>query len=338
MSGRTVRWLMSLVHRPRGANDRASLTIVRHHRVYGEHEQPLYRLGVSVAVLEQQLALLARHGLAPLTVAEGLARVAAEPRGRWVAMTFDDGYADNVTRALPALARHGARATFYLTAGLMERRVAPWWDRLVHALEHARTGSARISIAERTLDLEPGDPEGRARALRALLPLLRVAPGEQDARLAALEEGLGVSRPADCELATWSEAARFAEAGMEVGAHTLTHPFLSRLGEAGQRTEIGGSRALVASRLGLTPRGLAYPGGDHDAISIATCEREGFEYAVTTRTGDVAAGAPPYELCRRGLSDGACLGPGGKFSDRLARAELDGAFDHLRGAEKAVAA
>src|SRR6185503_4712210 len=144
VSGRTVRWLMSLAHRPRSAAEGASLTIVRHHRVYAESERPLYRLGVSTRVLEQQLALLARHGLAPLTVSEGLTRLASERRGRWVAMTFDDGYEDNVTRALPLLQRHGAHATFYLTAGLMERRVAPWWDRLTHALEQARVASARV--------------------------------------------------------------------------------------------------------------------------------------------------------------------------------------------------
>src|SRR6185436_1671167 len=198
--------------------------------------------------------------------------------------------------------------------------------------------SARVEVGGQSLDLEPGTPPGRSRALHAMLPLLRVAPSEQETRLAALEAALGTSGLAPCDLADWKHAARLAEDGMEVGAHTLTHPFLSRLGAEAQREEIGGSRALIASRLGVTPRGIAYPGGDHDAVSIAICEREGFEHAVTTRTGDVQAGAARFELRRRGLSDGACLGPGGRFSDRLARAELDGAFDRLRGAAVEAAA
>ena len=337
MSGRTVRWLMSLVHRPRHSPDAARLTIVRHHRVYAEGERPLYRLGVSAAVLEQQLALLARHGLAPLTVSEGLARLASEPRGRWVAMTFDDGYADNVSRALPALTRHGGRATFYLTAGLMEERVAPWWDRLAHVLERSRRDSARVELGGEAVAIAPGEPGGRARALHALLPRLREAPEEQSARLGGVAAALGVDEPARCELATWAEAARLAEAGMEIGAHTLTHPFLSRLGEASQRREIAGSRELIAARLGHAPRGLAYPGGDYDAVSVRITSQAGFEHAVTTRAGDATAGSPRFELLRRGLSEGACLGPGGKFSARLARAELDGAFDGLRGSVEAAA-
>jgi hypothetical protein len=57
-------------------------------------------------------------------------------------------------------------------------------------------------------------------------------------------------------------------------------------------------------------------------------------YAVTTQTGDNRPGAPRYQLRRRGFNEGACLGPGGRFSSRLAMAELDGAFDRLRGAAR----
>lgn len=336
MNGRALRWLMSLVHVPRAA-DGPRLTIVRHHRVYAAGERPLYRLGVSEDVLERQLAWLALHGLAPVTVREGIARLESERRGRWVAMTFDDGYADNVTRALPALRRHGARATFYLTAGLMEDRVAPWWDRLTHALEHARRPSAEVTLGGRRVVVDAAAPEGRAAALAALLPLLRVEPAEQGRRLAALAAALDAPEPAPCALATWEQAAALAEAGMEIGAHTLTHPFLSRLGAAAQRAEIAGSRDLIAARLGVTPRGLAYPGGDHDATSIAACREAGLEHAVTTRAGDAGPRDPRFELRRRGLSEGACLGPGGRFSARLARAELDGAFDRMRGAVEAAA-
>jgi len=319
MSGRMVRWLLALAHVPRGAGPR--LTIIRHHRVYPDGVRALYHLGVSESLLDSQLALLARLGLAPVTVSEGLARLATGAR-RVVAMSFDDGYADNVERALPRLASHGARATFYLTAGLMEERRAPWWDVLAHAIESARAESGLISH------------EARLARLRRELPTLRVAPAAQARALDALRRELGVSREAPCELATWELAARLPESGMEVGAHTLTHPFLSLLGVPDQRLEIEGSRDLVARRLGVSPAGLAYPGGDHDVDSVRICEAIGLTHAVTTRSGDVAPGEPCFELRRRGLSEGACLGPGGRFSSRLARAELDGAFDRLRQVEE----
>ena len=331
MNGRLARWLWSLAWRP-GPSAAACLLIVRHHRVYDESDAPLYRIGVSAGVLERQLDMLAGAGLMPVTVSEGLEWLATASGGRRVAMTFDDGYADNVTLALPRLRARGARATFFLTAGLMEERRAPWWDVLAHALEHTRRDSVEglVGVPE---PLPLGTRAARARALVALLPLLHVAPGRQTEWLDALRERLGVGETPRCALATWEEARALAAAGMEVGAHTLTHPFLGTCDRDRQRAEIAGSRTLVAERLGVTPAGFAYPGGDYDAISLEEVERAGFRFAVATRRGDNPPGAPRFELRRRGLSDGACLSPRGRFSRRLALAELHGAFDRMRGVE-----
>ncbi|MBI5709099.1 MAG: polysaccharide deacetylase family protein [Candidatus Eisenbacteria bacterium] len=326
MSGRALRWLLSLLPRPRdGAGPR--LTIIRHHRVYGDGERPLYRLGVGESLLASQLGLLRRLGLVPLTVADGLAWLASGGSGHRVALSFDDGYADNVRRALPVLAAAGARASFYLTAGLVEERRAPWWDVLEHLLTCTRL--ERLEWRGRALPL--AGHGARSAAVRALVGELRVAPPEQASRLAELASRLGVAEPAPCGLATWEECRALAAAGMEVGAHTLTHPFLTTLAPAEQRAEIGGSIALIHARLGARPAGLAYPGGDHDAESVAAARDCGLAYAVTTRAGDALPAAPRFELPRRGLTEGACLGPGGRFSSRLATAELCGAFDRLRG-------
>jgi peptidoglycan/xylan/chitin deacetylase (PgdA/CDA1 family) len=325
VSGRALRWFASLLPRAEGGRA-ASLVIIRHHRVYGRDERPLYRLGVAEDLLRAQLALLARRGMVPVTVSQGLARLAGgEPR-RTVALSFDDGYADNARRVLPLLAAAGARATFFLTAGLIEERRAPWWDELAHLLVATRV--PRLEHEGRILEWT--DEAGRRRALHALLPAFRVPPVEQRALLDSLAGRLGVGGPAPCELATWEECAELRAAGMELGAHTLTHPFLSTLPAAEQEAEIGGSFDLIARRLGERPRGIAYPGGAHDAASVAAARAAGASWAVTTRAGENRAGAPAFELLRRGLSEGACLGPGGRFSARLMLAELDGRFERLR--------
>jgi peptidoglycan/xylan/chitin deacetylase (PgdA/CDA1 family) len=332
LNGRTVRWLMSLAYRPRSVRS-PRLTIIRHHRVFADGEAPLYRIGVTAGVLVDQLALLVRLGHTPLTVIEGLERVREGRPGHWVAMTFDDGYEDNVTRALPLLEAAGARATFYLTAGLMESRRAPWWDDLAHRLSAGTPGPARFDFEGRAWSVDTSTPAARERSLRTLLPAMRIPPARQAALLDALGCATGVPAPAACALAPWPLAARLLERSMEIGAHTLNHPYLSLLDPEAQRNEIEGSIALIERRLGVRARGLAYPGGDHDAHSIRICEAAGLTYAVTTRAGDVASVNRPFELRRRGLSEGACLGPTGRFSRRLARAELEGAFDRLRGVE-----
>ena len=336
MNGRTLRWLMTLAHRPSsgdgGSRGASRLTIIRHHRVYDEGERPLYRLGVAAPVLRAQIELLDRHGLRPVTVAEGLRHLEGGAPGHRVAMSFDDGYADNLHRALPLLAAAGARATFYLTAGLIERREPAWWDMVAGALERTRmpsfewtgtTGRARLPLTSRA---------ERVRALNRVLPDFRLELGRRAERIAALREGLGVAEVAPCEFMSWEEAGAVRDAGMEIGAHTLSHPHLSLLDLDRQREEIAGSVELIERRLGLRPEGLAYPGGDFDARTVEVAGAAGLAYAVTTRAGDNRRGAPRFELKRRGFSEGACLGPGGRFSPRLAMAELDGAFDRLRGA------
>jgi peptidoglycan/xylan/chitin deacetylase (PgdA/CDA1 family) len=118
---------------------------------------------------------------------------------------------------------------------------------------------------------------------------------------------------------------------MELGAHTMTHPHLGVLSAAAQRIEISDSIALIERRTGVRPAGFAYPGGDYGDDTLEVLRSAELEYAVTTKAGVNRPGASCFELRRRSWSDGACLGPGGEFSAQLARAELDGAFDHLRG-------
>jgi peptidoglycan/xylan/chitin deacetylase (PgdA/CDA1 family) len=217
---------------------------------------------------------------------------------------------------------------------LIEERRAPWWDVMAHALSTSRRARLVWDVEGRRLDLPLTDERGRRQALAQVLRLLRVGPDEQERRLAALRAALDVEGHAGCELATWSEAERLAEAGMEVGAHTLAHPYLDRLPASAQAAEIAGSVERIAARLGVRPVGLAFPGGAYDAASIEACRRAGLSYAVTTRAGDNHALTPRFELSRRGFDEGMCTGPGGRFSRRLARAELDGAFDGLRRARR----
>ena len=337
MNGSALRWLMSLGHSDTAAAARRDvgapgLVIIRHHRVYGADEAPLYRLGVSEPVLDAQLAMLARAGLAPITVAEGVERLAAGAPGTRVALSFDDGYADNLERALPLLRRHGARATLYVTAGLVDARVAPWWDELEHVLARTTSAGANANWGDATIALAFTARSDRERALAALLPHLRVTPDVQRRRLDALRAELRVDTVAPCALATWEQLGAWTRAGMEVGAHTLSHPFLSLLTPEGQAREIAGSIQLIAERLATRPTGFAYPGGDHDSRTVDAARAAGLRYAVGTRAGRNDAATPMFELLRRGLPEVACLGPGGRFSRRMAMAELDGAFDRLREA------
>jgi peptidoglycan/xylan/chitin deacetylase (PgdA/CDA1 family) len=336
VSGRALRWLLSLAAGRARPVRGPRLTIVRHHRVYPDGERRLYHLGVSESMLSRQIDACARAGLLPVTVREGADWLQLGEPGHRVAFSFDDGYADNFTRALPILRRCGARATFYLTAGLMEDRRAPWWDELAHALEYGKVATTRLTLGGTELVIDRATPAGREVALGALLPLLRVPPAEQRLRLDRLRAALGVGAEAPCELAEWATARALVGAGMEAGAHTLTHPFLSLLPAGEQLREMAGSALLIRERLGVTVTGLAYPNGDHDRHTLDAARASGFAYAVSTRAGDCDANADRWSLPRRALTEGACTGPNGRFSARMTVAELHGTFDRLRAGRAPV--
>lgn len=334
MNGRLLRWLVSLAHRP-ARDDAPRLTIVRHHRVFGPEDAPLYRLGVALDVFERQVELLVRLGLRPVTVSEALDRLRAGESRHLAALSFDDGYADNVERVLPLLERHGARGSFFLVSGLMSQRTAPWWDVVAHALESSPAGTVSWRFGGDAHVLETADHSARRRSLYRILPVFRRPLPERDAALESLRAALHVTSDAPCDLATWEQAERLVNAGMEVGAHTLHHPHLSLLDRDAQREEVRGSIGEIRERLGVRCRGLAYPEGDYDAVTIDVCRDSGLDWAVTTRGGDNACDAPVFELRRRGLTEGACLAPGRRFSERMTTAELHGAFDDLRRLEVA---
>ncbi len=326
-----MRWLLSLPPWPTaGGAGGPRLTVIRHHRVYAPGDRPLYRLGVTERVLEAQVATCIGAGLTPCTVRDGLTWLASASGGRRVAFSFDDGYVDNLERALPVLQRHGAHATLYLAAGLMESRQAPWWDELAFVLAQAANGTRSIEFGGQSTELAlHGESERRA-VMTRLLPAMRVAPAHQRALLDSLREQLSVSTEAPCELATLESSARWAEAGMELGAHTLTHPFLSTLEADAQREEIVGSAKRIREVVGADVVGLAFPNGDHDERTLRAMHASGLEYSVTTQSGDIVQGADRFTLPRRGLPEGAVLGPGGRFSPHMTRAEISGRFDRLR--------
>jgi peptidoglycan/xylan/chitin deacetylase (PgdA/CDA1 family) len=76
---------------------------------------------------------------------------------------------------------------------------------------------------------------------------------------------------------SWSELRQLGDAGWEIGSHTCSHPFLSRLGEAELERELGESRHRIEQELGRPCRSLAYPYGDHDERVVQSAAAAGYE-------------------------------------------------------------
>jgi peptidoglycan/xylan/chitin deacetylase (PgdA/CDA1 family) len=272
----------------------------RHLLVLGWHNvegTPCFpsRDGAGLAGFRDQLDWLGRHAtVVPLTDALDRLRAGAPLPPRAVAITFDDGYRDNLELAVPELERRRMAATFFLVPGLLDRRVEPWWETAAWAVANA-TSPAEVD----------GLRVGRGRAgLKALSELLKRRDSAH--RDATLREALGQLAPRPGPdlrelFLDWDGAADLAGRGFEIGSHSRDHAILAEETPEAQAADIGEARAALVDRLGVPVPCIAYPNGtrlDYDAATVAAARAAGHRYGLTTRKGLASRATAPFEVRR----------------------------------------
>jgi peptidoglycan/xylan/chitin deacetylase (PgdA/CDA1 family) len=206
-------------------------------------------------------------------------------RGRYVIITFDDGYIDNYQLAFPILKRHGLKATFFIPSGFVDRRELSWWDTIAWMIRHS---DMRQIPADRWFEAPlPLTGDAREFAIRHALKTYKQLPGrETSAYVEFLADATGHSslpmHLGDELWMTWNNIRELRLAGMTIGGHTVNHPLLARLTSSQQIEEIRGSRDRIQEMIGVQPKAFAYPVGKRDTfttITRAILLSMGFEYA-----------------------------------------------------------
>lgn len=287
--------------------------VLCYHRVTERAGDP-FRLCVSLGNFERQLRQIRRQAeIVPLEEATRPAR------RRKVAITFDDGYADNLTNALPVVTELGVPITVYVTSGVVGSPLGFWWDRLARLVAEAPDPR---SIGGGALPLASPPPRSRAELLQQLHCHLRALdPGEIDRILALIASGAGLpaSSTTDPRVLSHGELAALAGAsGVTIGAHTADHVLLRGRSKEEQYATIRDSKDALESELGRRVSAFAYPfggAGDIDDASVLAVEEAGFSTAVTTLPGSVRPGDNPLLLRRRMVMDWS----GPRFAAQLVR-------------------
>lgn len=278
------------------------LLVLGYHNVTPTHRFPS---AAGADALGGQLRMLRRiANLVPLE--SSLATLGAGGRlpPRAVAVTFDDGYRDNLTDAAPVLRSLEVPATVYLVPGFLSHRVHAWWERLGWALSRARVGS--VEFEGETLPLR--EPAERATALTVIERAVKrtdhaTRAATVERLVGRLDAGGGYDHAA--LYLDWDGARELVRSGWSIGSHTSTHAILARETAAAQRADLVHSRRQLTEELSVEVAGLAYPNGeqaDYDADTIAAARDAGHSHAVTTwgRTADTGKG--PFEIGRRMVS------------------------------------
>ena len=288
---------------PAGA--RARLPILIFHRVLAAPD-PLFPGEVDAQRFDAACAWLRRwYRVLPLDEAATRLTEGSLP-SRSLAITFDDGYADNHTVALPILQRHGLVATFFVATGFLDGGCM-WNDRIVEAVRQCRgdvldlTTIGAFEDAVRIRHPTANIVDRRRAIDTILLALKHLKPGERQVGTDAIVRAAGARVPADLMM-TGQQVLALAQAGMQLGGHTENHPILARLSDSEALAEIVRGRVALESISQAPITLFAYPNGrpdlDYGERDVALVRSAGFQAAVTTAWGAAGAGADPLQLPR----------------------------------------
>lgn len=311
-----MRPLLSMLS-PGGPGGRLSVLIF--HRVLAQPD-PLFPGELDIVRFDAICAWLkAWFNVLPLDDAVRRWRDGVLP-SRAASISFDDGYADNHDLALPVLRRHGLTATFFIATGYLDGGVM-WNDEVINALRNTRRSSLdlRDTAGLEAGVLALGSDAARRSAIAVILQAVKHMTA--DGRRAAVAE---VCERADAtayrgEMMSSPQVQALHRAGMQVGAHTVTHPILAGLDAAAARAEMQQGRrqleSLLQDRVGL----FAYPNGrpdlDYSVETVALARELGFDAALTTSWGATGRATDPFQMPRFTPWDPGRLG----FGLRLAR-------------------
>jgi peptidoglycan/xylan/chitin deacetylase (PgdA/CDA1 family) len=282
--------------------------ILGYHRISATGDD-VYGICVSPENFASQMESLRRHAQ-PISLSrlvQNLQEGSLPPNS--VAVTFDDGYVDNLYSAKPILEKYEIPATVFICTGYAGREF--WWDELHRLVISSRADprTLRLKLGETQFKWEPPyrsseaeDPEVRRQFRRSLYHfLLSLDVADQTRAMDAIRIWSGFSSDGTYAPRAMSkdEVLQFANGGLiEVGAHTRHHPMLHQLSLERQKDEIGTSKRELEALLGNPVRGFAYPNGRANTEAKWIVREAGFEYACTSLNDLVRPGSDMYELTR----------------------------------------
>lgn len=282
-----------------GRGRRARLSILVFHRVAAEPD-PLRIAGVPLAKFRWQMRLVAQC-FNPLTLSEAIDRLSRDdlpPRA--VCVTFDDGYADNAQVALPVLVENKIPATFFVATGFLDGGCM-FNDVVIDSVRSAPGPELDLTKAGYGVH-QLNTALDRISVIQSLIAAVKhLDSSERDDRVRCIAEQCGLETLPQ-PMMSQAEVRTLADAGMEIGGHTVNHPILAKLPPLEAQAEIAEGRSALAAMTGQAIDVFAYPNGkpniDYGREHIEMVRNVGFRGAVCTVRGSAHGGSDLYQLPR----------------------------------------
>ncbi|MBN1872025.1 MAG: polysaccharide deacetylase family protein [Candidatus Omnitrophica bacterium] len=195
-----------------------------------------------------------------------------------VVVTFDDGFKNNYTIALPILSRLSIPATFYVCPGIIGTDDMFWVDKLEDCINRTKKDVIEIEISGKSERFPLTDREKRIFALESIKRHCKsVSNAEKDGILESLtveaEVEPDVNASENYRAMTWDDIVDLnRHPGINVGGHSFTHTILSALSADEMKTEITRSIEMLETHLKTKVRHYSYPEGQEKHYNTAIIE------------------------------------------------------------------
>jgi len=232
--------------------------------------------------------------------------------------TFDDGYRNSLTHALPILRRYGAPATLFISSGYAGNPRPFWFDRLDYALQHAQVDGKEAGIGNVTVQLDGSSKE----ALRRSFQQLRREAKKQhmsdmhflwdiDQLAGRLEidsdRALSDLKNDDdwSAVLTWEDIEKNCDGDLTIGSHTVDHIRLDRVDKSVALDQLQRSKRDIELHTGKPCEAICYPNGNVAEEVVDLARSCGYTVGLTCVSGLNRIGCNLMTLCRIHLPDNA---------------------------------
>lgn len=282
---------------PAGRSGRLSIFIF--HRVLSKPD-PLFPSELDAARFGEIVSWI-KAWFHTLSLEEAVGRLARQSLpARAACITFDDGYADNATHALPILQQQETPATFFIATGYLNGG-RMWNDTIIEAVRG--TSKPELELGDIGAGVLPtASILEKRRTLEHLIGLIKYRDTRERDELATVVAEQSAAPLTDKLMMSDAKVRQLHEAGMTIGAHTVDHPILRLCDAAESRRQISDSRDYLEDLIGEKITLFAYPNGkpgtDYLPEQVRLVQHLGFRAAVSTAPGASRAGDDLFQLRR----------------------------------------
>ncbi|MGB8129186.1 MAG: polysaccharide deacetylase family protein [Candidatus Angelobacter sp.] len=219
-----------------------------------------------------------------------------------LAITFDDGWADNAQSVYPLASRHSVPFVIFIVPGRTGTALPFWPERAAAALHH----------------VSPINGNRRAVSIGKAIEALKTLPAmERETRISQMvgSDAVVQSSSAVDKTMTWDQIAELHDGGVTFGSHTSTHEILTMVPAAQAQREIVESRRSIQQKLGSSCHLFSYPNGDYSEHVRDLVAQAGYQFAfLNQEPGIWTSDCDPFLIPRVNVCEYHLVNSKGEFS------------------------